>query len=245
MSVTALGVVRAKAAQAITNEPRTSSDRLGGKPLAPATRGFEGMGLEALAALLVAESAHQTAQTMRTLERSAKQAQAAAIERQVQAMRDKAADVKSEALLAGAMTAVGGVVTVASIAAMPSGADAGNAARWEEAGKGAGGVTAIAARRVGEAFKQMSTRADAIKNAGGMVTSLAGPVGRAAYGAEQTVHDAESTRAAADAKFAEAAREEYASLAREAKATVEKAHQALQAFAQERQMARRAILRAG
>lgn len=69
---------------------------------------------------------------------------------------------------------------------------------------------------------------------GKAVSDSAGPVGKWAFGGQQIEHEAEATRAASDAKRAESAADEYASLMKSADSTIDKAHQALQQLAQMR-----------
>ncbi|MEO7094138.1 MAG: hypothetical protein ABI175_12865, partial [Polyangiales bacterium] len=78
---------------------------------------------------------------------------------------------------------------------------------------------------------------------GSTLTALGPNLAKATYGAAQVMDDANATQHAADAKFAENAKDEYASLARDARGTIDKAQQALQSFVQERAAAMRAILR--
>jgi hypothetical protein len=71
-------------------------------------------------------------------------------------------------------------------------------------------------------------------NGGKAIAELASPVSKFAYGGQQIEHEANATRAAADAKRAESAAEEYGALVKNADATIDKAHQALQALVQMR-----------
>jgi hypothetical protein len=93
---------------------------------------------------------------------------------------------------------------------------AGGAGQCASAGAG----TSSAAKAWGSGFKTGS--------------DLAAPMGKLTYGGAQIEHEAEATRAASDAKRAESAADEYAALMKNADATIDKAHQALQQLAQMR-----------
>lgn len=223
-------------AGAVERGVRRTAPNLGGEHVTA------GMGIEALAALLMSESARTTGKLMRDLQRDAKEAQASAMERQVSALHEKASDMASEALVAGTFTAAGGALTIASAAAGPSASDAAKAKQWDDAAKQYGHGFAAVAKQCATTLEAQKAAASALATAGNSATGLANPLAKGTFGAQQILDDAAATRAAADAKFAESARDEYAALAREFDAGSQKALQILQAMTVERHAVRRSLL---
>jgi hypothetical protein len=233
-------------------------------PPLPTNGGFEGLGIESLAAMLAVESAHEMKKLMGDLEKAAKQSQVDALNQQVDALRGKADDMRGEGMLAGAFIIGGGAATIGSaVAAIPASESSKvdpkmpETPKTPEPGAGAAQPTTPAAggsAPAGASASASTTNAEGKFNVGDAIGRGLGPLGttlsafgpnlaKATYGAAQVNDDANATKHAADAKFAENARDEYAALAREARATIDKAEQALQSFVQERTAAKRAILR--
>lgn len=209
---------------------------------APSLGDTAGMGLEALAALLSSQVARENAKLARDMQRDSKESQAQAIQDQVAALREKASDMTSEALVAGTVTAAGGVLTVASVFALPSPSDASRSAQWDNAAKRSGGGFAVVSKQCDAALEVKKATATATASIGSSLVSVAGPIAKGTYGAQQALDDAEATQAAANAKFAETSRDEWAAIAREFDSGSGKALQILQAMVTERQQVRRGIL---
>lgn len=121
-------------------------------------------------------------------------------------------------------------------------ADAVRAEGWATGGATAIGGVVTAAGGLHD-FGAATAKADAVVRVGQNFGTLGANVAKATAGAAQVEHDADATRAAADAKFHEAAKDDYDSIARDAKGVVDRVQQTLQNIAQERAAARRAILR--
>jgi hypothetical protein len=96
----------------------------------------------------------------------------------------------------------------------------------------AGGAAQFAGACGGAGAKSAPKWANATDKGGTTLSQVSGPMGKLAYGGQQIEHDANATRAAADAKRAESAAEEYGALLKNADSTIDKAHQALQALVQ-------------
>ncbi|MBI2392688.1 MAG: hypothetical protein HYV09_24090 [Deltaproteobacteria bacterium] len=208
----------------------------------PMTMVPEGMGLELLAALLVTQTSKQSKQAMRELQRDAKQTQIDKLREQVKQLHEKAEHVEAEGWVAGGITAAAGALTIASAAVGPSTRDAASAAQWEQAAAKHGGAFTTAAKLCERTLDAQKSTAQALSQLGQSGNGLASPLSKATFGARQIEDDADATRAAAEAKFAEAAKDEYAALARDFDAGSTKALQVLQAIAADRQTVRRSLL---
>lgn len=197
-----------------TRANRTTKD-LSGPPTLE-VESFGELGIEGLAAALSVESAQTTAKAMHDLAREEKEQQIAALNRQVDELHDKASAVRVEGWVSGGATAAGGALTVASAFMAPS-APAKN--------------------------ERMETLAKAAVTVGPMIGTIGANAAKATAGAAQVDHDANATRASADAKFHEASKDDFEAIARDAKGVVDRVQQTLQNIAQERAAGRRAILR--
>lgn len=178
--------------------------------------GFEGLGVEALAAMLTMDVAQGQQKAARDEERAKSREELAALDRQVVALHAKADAQRSEATVSAALGIAGAGVSIAGAGVSAAGSDASSAA-WTK-GLEAGG-------------KGLSQTAE--------------PLGRLAYGGRVTDRDADATRAASDAKEASAARDDAAARRRAAEEAIDKAQSALLEFVQERALAKRAIFRGG
>lgn len=126
MSVTAISGVRpaaieagartaapsgAKGAPALT-EPAMSVEEAAGF-----AAGFDGLGVEALAAMLSADAAQAQAKAAREEERAKAKEEHGALERQVHALREKADDMRDEASVQGAIGASSAFMSCMSLGA--------------------------------------------------------------------------------------------------------------------------------
>lgn len=202
----------------------------------------EGMGIEYLAAMLMTETAKETKKTMRELQHEAKATQVASLREQAHHLREKADDLEAEGWLAGAMTAAGGALTIGAAYAGPSASDTAKAGEWNAAAKTYGGGFKDVAASCNATLQAQTRLASTLSSLGSTTAALGPQLSKATYGAAQVRDDAEATRAAADAKFAETAKDEYAALVRDFDAGASKAMQLLQSITAERQATRRGIL---
>ena len=226
-----------------------------GSPPLPADGGWAGLGIEALAAMLVVDSANKMRDLANKLESQSKQAEVDALRQQVDALHDKASDVRGEGMLAGALLIGGGAATIG--AAYATATTTNNGAMAKELRESSAQCLQQAEPSTMPLAKSWSELANhtadhldlsaamgpALNGTGQMMNVLAPNLAKATYGAAQVNDDANATKHAADAKFAENAKDEYANLAKDARATIDKAQQALQSFVQERTAAQRAILK--
>jgi len=211
-------------------------------PSMDATMIPEGMGIEFLAAMLMTESAKESKKLMKELKDEASQSQVRALREQVAHLHEKADDMAAEGWVTGAITAAGGALTLASAAASPSISDSTKAAQWQQAGAKYGAGFAAVSKQCELTLAAQQAMSGTLTQLAMTTNGLAGPLGKVTYGAQQIHDDAEATRAAADAKFAEAARDEYAALAKDFDAGASKALQMLQSMTADRQSVRRGIL---
>lgn len=191
-------------AEAAPNSPSASAGQPGPPVLNPGSPRMLALGLDGLIALLSEDGAKQMRRDARENQRAERDSQLSAINRQVGELYEKASAMRSEAGLTAALGIAGGLAQV------------GGAAAGAGTGQGASKAAIMSAQ------------------GGKTVSDVSGPIGKWAYGGEQIKHEAEATRAASDAKRAESAADEYGSLMKSADATIDKAHQALQALAQMR-----------
>ncbi len=121
MSVGGIGAIRPAVvdqstsahAPAVRRTPSLAEPTMGSDAATGMATSFEGLGVEALAALLAADSAQAQAQLARDEERAAAKHEIDALHRQAQDLRDKAAAMKSEAGMSAALTVVGTAFSMA------------------------------------------------------------------------------------------------------------------------------------
>lgn len=210
---------------------------------APAELPVAELGLAGMIALLVQDSAKQSEKLAHDEQRIQENEQISALNDQATATQQKAEDIKAEGVMSAATTIAGGVITIASVSVMPSVNDSQNAAQWAADGEKYGHAYSVVSAGCQAQLASQRAMSDAVKSFGGTVTQLGQSVGRATYAADETLKDAAATRAAADAKFHESARDEYSSMARDAKDVEAKVAQFLEGALAERQAAMRGILR--
>jgi hypothetical protein len=206
------------------------------------------MGYAGMLAQLVAESSKESAASARQMAKFEKEAQARELDQQVSALMDKASDTRAEGIVSGSLTIAGGAVTVASVGFGPSMTDDTTVAKWNEAAtKSAGTATgagfANGAAVMSHYVKTVQATADGVKTLGSTITQAGPQLSHGIYGAKQIEDDAASTQAASNAKFHEAAKDEYDSIAKDARGVADKVNQFVQSVLAEKQMAMRAILK--
>lgn len=153
---------------------------------------------------LVAVLSEQMAKDIR---KEARADQRAAREAQLSATKHQVAELHEKASATRSEGALTATMTIAGGAVQTVGAaGGGDKARW----------------------------ASAFEKGGKSVSDSGGAIGKWAYGGAQIDHDADATRAAADAKRAESMADEHGALVKAADATIDKAHQALQSLIQSR-----------
>lgn len=181
-------------------------DAPGGRPALPLSDRISlSLGLEGLVALLSQEQATQLRKDARAEQRAERDAQDAAVVRQVGAMHAKATAIRNEGKIAGWMSIGSGALSFAG-----------------------------AASSAGKAPDSASVASRSLSLSGKTFGEVGGSAAKIYAGSEAAHRDADATRAGADAKRAEAHAEEWASLAKQAEATVDKAHQALLSMNQAR-----------
>jgi hypothetical protein len=236
----------------------TKSRVAAGPPSLGDVESFEGLGVEALAAALVSESAQSTQKVARECEKDQKQEQIDALRAQVEHLYEKADDLRGEGLVGGIGTIAGGAIvfgagcaSVGSSGQPETDASATSSrcapdpqVRPDVGASSAPAGASVDVRGTTPATISAGVPAAAWQGVGSTIVQASPLLAKATYGAAQAKDDARATLSAAAAKFAESARDEYANIARDAKSTIDKAQQALQDFIQERNAAMRAILRA-
>lgn len=191
-------------AEAAPNDPSASVSQPGQPGLNPGSPRMLALGLDGLIALLSEDGAKQMRKDARENQRAERDSQLSAINRQVSELYEKASGMRSEAVMTATIGVAGGLAQVGG-----AGAGAGS-------GQGASKASIMLAQ------------------GGKTMSDVSSPIGKGAYGGGQIKHEAEAIRAASDAKRAESAADEYGSLMKSADATIDKAHQALQALSQMR-----------
>ncbi len=198
--------------------------------------------IEVLAAILSMDSSKMQQRLARECQKTANEAQLTELENQVQSLREKANDVRDEGLLSGSLSIAGGALTMAGAA---SSADSADARIAGDEANGANAPTAALDRGEARYLNAQSAREARMTAAGGLLTGVAGPAAKATFVAAGDRADANASEAAKQAKVHESAKDEYASMVRDAQQSIEKAMQAIQAFAAEHAATTRAILQHG
>ena len=225
------------------NRRDSGEDRGTGAPTLPGCDGA--MGVEGLAAALAVESLHDTARLMNEFRKGEELQQVDALHRQVAELHEKAGAVRMEGLVGGMATALGGAVTFASAFSGPTAAErAENEALKGESLRHPGDAAGRAYGAHDAVLQHEAAVASVMATSGQNIGQLGAQVAKGTAGAAQVLHDANATEAAAAAKFHEAAKDDYASLARDAKGIIDRVQQTLQQIRQDRDAALRSILRA-